>query len=253
MTKHLVAATVAVLAFGLATQNAQAVLAIDLNITGFNTGGIMSTVTDNGAGDLDPTVGAITVTAIGGDLTLNVFSGAGTPVTGPAPPAPNFTIVLNTQPGQLASGVGGTIDVAVSETNLDFGLVGPVDAAGNLSVGGNLSASSSAEVLAFVDDNNGQFTTAPGAGVTQFGPVNLTGITGGSAGGSALVDGLFSLTVQQIITLAPGSIGGSVDTSFSLAVPEPRTIAIAGLFLAGMVVVGARQLRRGLRSEPTLV
>jgi len=115
-------------------------------------------------------------------------------------------------------------------------------------IGGTVPVSDPSNLLTFqsyVDTANGQNTTT---GITT-GPQN-PGVTGGSFNSDASttiasLSGTYSITEYFAITLSPGSvINFSSSTTLTPAVPEPSSMAIAGLGALGLIGYGIRR-RRG--------
>jgi hypothetical protein len=116
-------------------------------------------------------------------------------------------------------------------------------------IGGNGASGTTGTVTitSFIDQNNGQNTLAPGAGVTVVGPATPVAITAtsfstGSTGLIASLGPTFSITELVKVTLsAHGSVSLGSFTSLSQTAPEPSTMALAGLGALGLIGYGVRR------------
>jgi hypothetical protein len=115
-------------------------------------------------------------------------------------------------------------------------------------IGGTVAAGGAADVMTFqsyVDPANGQNFT--GAGTLTTGPQSpsITGTGSYSNDHTLVITSLgtpYSITERFSITMSPGAeVNFSSSTTLSSVVPEPSTMAIAGLGAIGFLGYGLRR------------
>ena len=174
-------------------------------------------VTDNGAGDLDPTLGSVVFNgAVGSNFNVNTSAGLTKPVDGSAS-AP--AIDLNSLNHALGAG---TLTITFSETGFTaFPGILTGDIGGTIAVGGSLTNIVMQNALDLV--TNGPFGPGPFSG----------------SGSAALIDGApYSLTQTAILTF--GARGGTTSFDAMGSVPGVpdggTTVTMLGI---GLLAMGA--------------
>lgn len=185
-----------------------------------------TTITDNGAGDLNAGVGAITFLSSDAKWSINVDTGTSKPLIGSAT---DPQLDLNF----IATSVGaGTLTITITDTG--FGPLGASTFLSHLSLGGTLAS-------------GGTVTGSGLVNLTTVGPVS-TSTSPFALSASALAGGLGStFDMSETITLTHTSGGISSGDLKLDVVPEPSTV-IAGALL--LLPFGASTLRC-LRSRKT--
>lgn len=218
----IVAFTMAMLLAGMAT-NAYAVAILRVS-DGIST----VLVADNGAGDTNPLLGAVTTQSVIGNFMVGVTTGLTMPVIG-SPVMP--TMDVNSV--QVSMGTGGTVTIAFSEVNY-----GPLAAGSNLvsmAMGGVTGGTVSWN--AYYDTGNALFAQTSLIGsLGAFSGGAFAGATAGQLG----IGSPFSIT--SVITINHGA--GTKVSSFDAIiepVPEPGTIALLGSGIVGLFFFGRRK------------
>jgi PEP-CTERM motif len=125
------------------------------------------------------------------------------------------------------------LTMELTQTGLSTGVVGPTGVFFGSAGGG--SGPSSVSWSTYADDSDAAF----GTGTLLY---NNPGYNG-SGGATATMDGFYSATIRTVFDYrglgATGIVSGSLD--IDLDVPEPGTIALAGLALLGMGLARRRQ------------
>lgn len=205
--------------------------------------GVGVVITDNGAGDSSPSAGSITyVGSLGASpFTINVTVGTSKPVLGGT-----TSSELDLTDVSVSTGGPATLRITLEDGDYDF----PADrVAGN--VGGVLTApvGSTAAFNAWVNPSNlvpllGADTSPaallppigaiPAGSVAAFGPgfVFGPGAFAGTASATFPADADYSMFSQMTLSLTgAGSVSFDLDAQ---AAPEPATLALLGLGLAGL-------------------
>lgn len=175
-----------------------------------SSGGTVVTVGDNAAGDIEPTVGAITFSGAIDDFTVVVNTGLSKPVLGdPTQARLDLTGVSST------GASGGTLTVTLTDGNF---LSGAGDTTLSSVVSGTTNGMTSFE--SFIDPGNTEFETnvppACSSGLQgPFGP----GAFSDSVSAICSVTGDFAVTVVAVATLAADSVQ-SFGTTTRADIPE---------------------------------
>lgn len=179
-------------------------------------------VTDNGAGDLSGASGVINFNSTFGDYEIVVSVGTST--------YDPLSMHLGAVVGNIApGGIGGALTIELTQTGLALGSPGPVQVYTN----GGGSGPGSVTWSSFVDASD----TAFGTGTTIHTNVGYNG----SGSGTVNTTGFYSATIRTVFdyTSVTTTTAGSLD--IDLKVPEPGTIALAGLALLGLGLSRRRQ------------
>jgi hypothetical protein len=194
--------------------------------------GASVTIHDNGIGDLNPLAGVITFSGTVGEFAINVTTGESKPVLGSPTQA---KMDLNSVDTKLIGSKADTLTIKLSDT--DFGPT----AAGTLKqeVGGTFSGSvTSASFTSYKDPSNTDF----GMGGTA--TPTLTFTTSPFSGSSAASHPAYTVySMTQVATIVAS--GGAGNISFDLEttnfVPEPSSMALAGLGALCLIGYGLRR------------
>jgi hypothetical protein len=192
-------------------------------------GGAAITCADGAACDTNSTAGVVTFSQSLGDFLINVSTGLSKPtLTGGNP-----LMDLNTVNIQVTGGAH-TLVIGFSDTGFDIygGKFG-------MEYGGVLSASGT--------DASIDYSAYYDAGNAAFAQTTLIGQGGSAAGAfSGYVEGGWSpdspYSVSQILTLKTSGGLTSFSGDFEVNVPEPGTLALAGLALLGLALVHRRRV-----------
>jgi len=222
----------------LATTPAQA--AMKLSLSASSDGGASGvTITDNGIGDLNPTLGVITFSGAIGQFAINVTTGVSKPFQGSASQP---DVDVNSLDSKSAGSGADTLTIKLTDTGFQF--PSAAAAAANVlvqNVGGTLSGSLlSAKYQAFTDPTNAEFGTG-GPATTQL-TFSGSNFSGSSSSGSLASLGAnpFSITLVDIISAGAGAGTYSGDHQV-LSNPEPGTMAMIAAALPVLGVVWARR------------
>jgi protein with PEP-CTERM/exosortase system signal len=179
------------------------------------------TVTDNGVGDLNPIVGAVTWSGSLGNWLINVTTGVTKPALGSAAnPEMDLSSVNASSLG------GGTLTITFSESGFIPSGVANAAIGGTLSHGGTLSASAWVNASQVIVQNfaNGGSADAPFAG---------------SANGAFAVGAGYTLSEQVVLNHRSAGI---TSLDYHLSVPDGGLTA----GLLGFALVAVEGLRRKL-------
>lgn len=188
-------------------------------------------VTDNGAGDTDPTVGAINFSGGIGIFATNIAVGLSKPVIG----STTFGQMTIHSMTITSSAAGGMLVLTLS----DDGFLGSGPTTFLTSTSGTLATTASFSLSSLVS----------GASLSSLGPFGPNTAFSGSTSGIANLSSPYSLSLVSTLNVAAGSTSdiSIFDASVTQVrqIPEPATLAIFG---AGLVFLGfAARRRRSVR------
>lgn len=190
-------------------------------------GAVTVTITDQGAGDMNSVVGAVTFVGAVGVFTVNVTTGLDPDILGPAQLDLNSVDV---------AGAGGTLDILFSTPDL---VSPPPQPAFMMNIGGTIGAGSSLLYAAYLDPANVLFGTTSLIGT--LGPFGSGPFSGtGTFAAPATPGAAYSLT-QAVTITATGAATTSFDAEL-LPTPEPSTMLLTGIAL----LLGGALARRRL-------
>jgi hypothetical protein len=208
-------ALAAVFALGLSS-SAEASVALRLT-----QGATVVTVNDDGAGDLaalDPN----TIVFFGpvGLFTLNVTTG----IVSPDTVLPEI-MHLNSIDTSLGAG---TLTIEFTATDLDLQTLNMLLALGPLvAPGGSITYS------AYYDEGN-----------TAFAQTSLINTINGSGSASGPAPSTTPYSLTQVVTITHGAQGGTTSFDANISVPEPASMSLLGLGLAGIAALRRRRAAR---------
>jgi hypothetical protein len=187
------------------------------------------TCNDGDPCDVSGLVGVVTFSGAIGTWIVNVTTAISKPILPPPWIDLNSVNVSSNGPGTLTIWASDTGFLApVAPTNLGF----------NQAVGGTTGGT--ATFQSFADDGNALFAETTSLGVIgPFGGPAFSGTTSGSA----LLSGLYSLTLKATLVHGGGIVTSSFDYELQ-GVPEPSAAAMLGwgLGLIGLAGIGRRKL-----------
>lgn len=193
-------------------------------------------VIDNGVGDIDATVGSIGFAGVNvfGDWQLNFVTGAS--VYDPLQMHLNAQFTANSSAFEV--GDSRILTVELTQTGLSSGPgssnVSVYAYGGGSAIGSNVVGS----WAAFADDADADAAAAFGTGVAVH---TSSGFESTAGGVSTPLTGLYSGTLRAVFDVSGSSGLSSGSLDLSMKVPEPGTIALAGLALLGLGVARRRK------------
>lgn len=212
-------------------------------------------ITDNGAGDLDPTAGVIAFSGAVGAYNINVTTGLSTPVVG----SPS-TAVMDLNSVSVTS-LGSTAPLTITFGDTGFSL--PVAVPGFITptahIGGTLASGATLDVASYInlaDASPLPAALVPGAVVIPAGSLELLSALydtaafsdSGSAGVWYAGDP-FSLFTEVSLTMPSAGSVSSFDVTTTVPVPEPVTVTLVGSTLCGMAWQRRRRRHRTNSTE----
>ena len=220
----------------LFSQPALANLQLSLDAGGGNT----ASVTDNVAGDLNPTAGVVAYAGSLGNFVLNIAVGSSKPALGSAsdPQLNLFSVDITGWNG------GGTLILRLTDTG--FTSMGATNF--SISIDGAISAGGTLGYSAFQDNSNKAFGTANAICSMNF---NISAFSN-ACDNTITASNPYSLTLETVISL-PGSLSGVIFnanlTDPPTTIPEPKTMLLLGVGLIGLAAWGKREIKRRQDSD----
>ena len=192
------------------------------------------TITDAGAGDVNPVAGAVTFVGAVGSFGVNVSTGLSKPFL------PGAELDLNSVSATSTGSTGGTLTIELTDTDYMSGIGSP----GILSwlYGGTTTADSSVTGQGWKNLDNEEFGLGP-LQTGLLGPFTGAFSTSGSVAHGVLTDP-YSMTIRIIYTATGG--GQTYSGNFNLQntpVPEPAGVALFGLGLTAVAMAFRRRRR----------
>lgn len=193
-------------------------------------------ISDNGAGDASTTAGIVSYTASNlwgnWDVTFSLGTSSYNPLD------MHLTAAFSASLSNFGSGESKVLTIELTQTGLSSG-AGTNNVVFGASGGGSGTGGTTASWAAFADDADSDVAAAFGTGTAVFSAVGFSTQAGGT---TASMTDFYSATLRTVfdITGATGPLAaGSLDLNMS--VPEPGTIALAGLALLGLGLARRRQ------------
>jgi hypothetical protein len=203
------------------------------------------TVSDNGAGDINPATGLILSSVTMTDYTLVVGVSTSKPINSRSPA---LTLTL-TSVSYIHSGVAPMLTVMATDNNFAAPTFTSLDILTNQAtqnMGTGVTAASSA-ANGYINQSNVEFdTSSPTAIATPQITFSAIGSSqsGTSFSGSAVGATPYSLTTVVTIESSASFTGGSFTSRLAVnAIPEPSTLAIWAT-LGGLGLIVARRRRK---------
>jgi hypothetical protein len=187
------------------------------------------TIVDGGGLDGTGTVGAVSWSGTIGSWIVNVATGVGSPVFGPA------TMDLNSINVSSGTSAPAPLTIMLTQTGNTTSFPG-----WNMNFGGTNGSGGSVTYSAYADPANGEFGLISLIGV--LGPFG-GGAFSGATGGLVSVSSLYSLTQVLSVSGTSGVFSFSGNAEL-LPIPEPGTLVLFGAGLVGLAAVARRRARK---------
>lgn len=212
--------------------------ALVLRLDDSATAGMDKLVIDGGSGDADGLAdGKVVYLGPAGNWSINVSTGTGN--------AGLSAFGINLNSVNVSGSGAGVLTIEFTETDMVFGSAGPLVISGDIGgvSGGNFS------YALYADDLNAQF----GSTATIFSGAGAAGVFTRSGSGSVSLADPFSLTLSVSLDhLGVAGKSSSFDFSSEVrggAVPEPPSLALAGLALFAAAGIARRRRPAGKRGQ----